>query len=152
MKWVWQEIVVPAMMVLIPLSLWLGFMFWQGTQDARRTTCVSSVKMLAFAMKVYAADNEERLPTGPWSDVFWSERCPNDRSPNDPSYALHERWLLDPLPVSPEAEHLILLYESSPQPFAYRHFMGMNVGFVDGHVRFHKKARLTPEHLLSGRY
>lgn len=106
---------------------------------------------LAQAITTYAADNDGKLPARPWSEVVTYKRCPNDRSPDGPSYALHHRWLRDPLVMGEDAVHLILLYESGPEPFAYRHYDGMNVGFVDGHVKFYKEIDLTPAQITIGK-
>lgn len=130
-------------------ALW--FLSYPAREKANVSTCHSSIVMLADAMKAYATDNDEKLPVRPWQEVFWNERCPDDRSQNDPSYALHSRWLREPLVSGKNAAHLILLYESTPEPFAYRHYDGMNVGFVDGHVKFYKEIDLTPAQIIIGK-
>ena len=128
----------------------LGHLALVARGKARLATCQSSEKMLMYAMQAYAQDYDGRLPVRPWQEVFWSERCPDDRGPATPSFALHGRWTHEPLQDGKDVAGLIMIYESTPEPFAYRHFRGMNVGFLDGHVHWYRRSILTPQMIQDG--
>ena len=145
-----RHTIVITACVLLAAVLWLGSLAAKSVEKARLATCQSSEKMLVYAMKTYADDYDGRLPVRPWPEVFSSERCPDDRQRSGPSYALHQRWLQHPLPDDQTGTRLLLIYESAPEPFAYRHKKGMNVGFVDGHVRWYPRDVLAQEMILSG--
>jgi prepilin-type processing-associated H-X9-DG protein len=81
------------------------------------------------------------------------------------SYDMLQRWSYQKLPPQGQArnevrdrpmnevehvERAVLLYEVGRQGLDYRHFGGMQIGFLDGHVKWYSKEEMTPAIILSG--
>lgn len=119
---------------------------------ARQAACLTNLKQLGAALKLYAADYDDRLPPAhSWTDSLGDRiasprilACPEARNPF--GYAFHQE--LDAARVSkiPDPGGTPVLYDSSTdQPnaaehgesFVRRHPLGHsgNVLFADGHAK-----------------
>ena len=122
--------------------------FARARENARRASCQSNEKNIALGFKQYIQDNGEKYPpamataedlrtsaaSGGLSEYIKSTGilfCPSDSDKTSRSYA----YLLDQPNESaiPSSDTEKLLKETGN-----RHFDGMNVAYVDGHVKWKK--------------
>ncbi|MEN6549582.1 MAG: hypothetical protein ABFE07_26350 [Armatimonadia bacterium] len=138
-----------------------------------QTSCVSNLKQLALGMIVYAQDSDERLPNMlVWVPATMTSLknntsiyvCPQDRrcpwgyeltkdehtNLNFISYDALQKWSHQTLPPRAQAGQRIVLYEVGRRGLDYRHFGGMKIGFLDGHVKWYSREEMTPEIILRG--
>ncbi|MEN6549583.1 MAG: H-X9-DG-CTERM domain-containing protein [Armatimonadia bacterium] len=56
----------------------------------------------------------------------------------------------NPMRKVEHVERAVLLYEVGRDGLDYRHFGGMQIGFLDGHVKWYPREKMTPEIILRG--
>lgn len=144
--------------------------FGRANAKANQAYCRCNVEQLALAIRMYAADSDGRLPDRSWQTAmrpyyktYRVEICPQDsrlpwhrRNPamadgkpvSFVSYAMVERWARQKLPGKPA--NGIAFYEVGDQGPDFRHFDGMTLGFLDGHVRWHSRDALARAVLATG--
>ena len=147
--------------------------FSKAYAKATQAACHSNLEQLTLSVRMYATDHDERLP----NMLLWAPAlreyckaefillCPGDRRmPLDRfgedadmaaragflSYDMLQRWSYQKLPTQGRAEKAIVLYEVGRKGLEYRHFGGMNIGFLDGHQKYYAVKDLTPKMILSG--
>ena len=106
--------------------------------------CMSNMKQLSRAIKMYTEDYDGRLPVfgmqalvgtylQPGAEVL---RCPSDDTPHPISYALNRDfagWILSRIETP---ERTVLLYEGDDEDLIMRHKDGLNIVCADGQVRW----------------
>lgn len=131
--------------------------FVRSREKAREASCLSNVKQLSIATLMYAQDCGERLSlVSNWPERIFPYirqqncyRCPSDEStsgaaatsPWPLSYgmnaALDARQLRDVAsPAQTPALCEAHAAQGGPEIAEFRHNMGANVGFVDGHAKW----------------
>jgi len=126
-------------------------------RGSRIDTCAAHLSLLGVALQAYAADYDGRLPNA----LTWPEdlrpyfqdqellHCPEDTRQGERSYEMLQRWGGQRLPEA-KAHHLILLYEIGKYGLEYRHYDGIYLGHGDGHVKWYRQEKMTPETILGG--
>ncbi len=150
-----QALINPAIILdaLVAVCVPLYVQFGRARAEATEDTCVSNLKMLYAATEMYAAQHGGRLPdASEWWRVTGElgatrERCLDDDTDQEGSYALSPRWSGAVLKKIPGPAHTVLLYESDYGRPAYRHRKGMNVRYADGHASWVKE---LPAEALGG--
>jgi prepilin-type processing-associated H-X9-DG protein len=130
----------------------------QAKGKAQQVHCLGNVRQLNMAIRLYAADNDEKLPpVATWSDViqsaigtpklFQCPACPEQTC----AYAFNAKVAgLDQTKVHPET---VIVFESDAGwnaaggaellPSRPRHTGGFIVGFADSHAELVSQARLA---------
>ena len=150
--------VLGAWLVLMALigALWLAYFFSSSKRDKgsdMAESCRAHVKGICMALSVYAADNNDRLPSYGWSDAVFPYvraesylRCPviARTGPSQYGYALSstcaggnieiiggEPLIFDSVDLRRSA-----VRDVSTMPKPERHPRGNVVGYSDLHVKF----------------
>lgn len=157
-----RQVLLLALIVLLcgTTAFVLGAILRGARDEARQTTCLSTVKMVALALQQYAADWDERLPpTGDLTGVQRRhvgrgsgtiERCPDDHTGQDCSYAMPAVWCGWGLGEVLQRSNSILVYEADHGVPTYRHREGMNIGYADEGARWRDAMTLTPTDIVRG--
>jgi prepilin-type processing-associated H-X9-DG protein len=135
----------------------LGPVMARAREKARQTSCLSNIKQLCLAVHMYAQDHDEMLPGELWVDEIFPYlnnraifTCP--ARPDLPvGYALNDALLEATLAEIPRPAETAMLFDSdaggdSPiggvetAPPEGRHNRGINIGYVDGHAKWHNIA------------
>jgi prepilin-type processing-associated H-X9-DG protein len=137
-------------------SLWVTG--YRSLQDARRDTCLGTVKMMSLALLTYAADWDNCLPQA--RDFVAVEkrtmgthslrRCPNDHSHQECSYAMALGVSGALAGTAPGAARRMMIYEADLGVPAYRHRGGITVGYADGGVKCLEGYHLTRSDIGQG--
>ncbi len=132
----------------------LGPVMARAQEKARQTSCLSNIKQLCLAVHMYAQDHDEMLPGELWADEIFPYlnnraifTCPT--RPDLPvGYAFNDALLEAMLGEVPRPAETAMLFDSdaggdSPiggaetAPPEGRHNGGINIGYVDGHAKWH---------------
>jgi hypothetical protein len=133
-----------GVLVLAVLAAILLPVFEAAREEARMQACMSNMKQLSRAIKMYTEDYDGRLPVfgiqalvgtylQPGAEVL---RCPSDDTPQPISYALNRDfagWILSRIETP---ERTVLLYEGDDEDLIMRHKDGLNIVCADGQVRW----------------
>lgn len=154
-------IIVSAIFLLMLPIFAAAFLpaFAKAKQKAQTINCVSNVKQLSIAMRIYATDNQDHYPAATnWCDTLRSHagmtnvfHCPADSSGVRCSYAFNAQ--LAGAEVGKVAPGTVMIFEANggwnisggeelmlAQP---RHGRLIVVGFADGHVEQVPASRLS---------
>jgi len=143
---------------------------YKGWDDRTRVHgCLLNVRLLAQGLVQYAQDYDERLPnTLEWprvlppyvqgqttfhcsTDSVWVRQRENQKPFGPRSYDMLQRWSYQRWPGDGErSPRLLSFYEIGDEGVAYRHNGGMNIGFMDGHVKWVSRAKMPPHVILKG--
>ena len=134
-----ERVVLVAIVCI--LALILGPVFSRVKEPARQVTCLSNVRQICVAFRVYAAVNANRLPPyRGWPDAilpYVANRkvlaCPRDRK-TWPGYAYHPPVAGERLESLERPDETALLYDGKDGKLVKRHNEGANYGFADGHA------------------
>jgi Zn-dependent protease with chaperone function len=139
-----------GVLVLAVLAAILLPVFEAAREEARMQACMSNMKQLSRAIKMYTEDYDGRLPVfgiqalvgtylQPGAEVL---RCPSDDTPQPISYALNRDfagWILSRIETP---ERTVLLYEGDDEDLIMRHKDGLNIVCADGQVRWIKETSI----------
>lgn len=154
-------IIVSAIFVfMIPLFLAMVLpALASAKQKAQSINCLSNVRQLSLAMRVYADKHQSHYPAATnWCDAIRSDvgtpkvfQCPADLSGARCSYAFNSR--LSVAEVDKVDPNTVVIFEADGGwntsggrellPSKSRHRRVFVVGFADGHVESVSEARLT---------
>lgn len=163
--------------VAILVAVWVGVLILplrvKLSELAHERACLGNVRQLTQAMLMYAQDHDQRLPDmvswTPLTEYYKNNAvivCPSDRrlsvvtrldllgdyrKASLVSYGLLQRWGHQKLPLAAQASRAVAVYEVGENGLDYRHFDGMYLGFLDGHVKWYQQSKIPPEMILSGR-
>jgi len=149
-----------AMIVVLASVLFFGSLAIHAREKARLATCQSTVKMTAWALRAYAHDWDDCLPpAGMVAEVQrryvhksgnYIERCPDDHTRQETSYAMPEVWSGRKFGPLEHRRGVIVLYKADHGVPAYRHGGGINVAYVDGRARWRAEETLPREAITRG--
>ena len=119
--------------------------FARARENARRASCQSNEKNIALGFKQYIQDNGEKYPPAMANAAVLRDHpgiqeyikstaiffCPSDSNKTGVSYGY--KLTGENESAIQDTATTILLNESGP-----RHFAGMNIAYVDGHVKWTK--------------
>lgn len=118
-------------------------------------TCSSSLRQVELGFQMYAQDYDDHLPlAGSWNGgIFpylrnWEVyRCPLEADDTVPSYGMNASIAMRSLNLMQTPDRIVLLTDSLPGNNQLvnrssllrmkRHGESVNVGFADGHVKYH---------------
>jgi prepilin-type processing-associated H-X9-DG protein len=119
-------------------------------------TCMANEKQLILGLLAYAQDYGERFPNAlTWAQVLPLTddavlTCTRDKRRQVLSYDMLQRWSGQKPLGEGAAASAIFLYEIGPRGLEYRHNSGMNIAYMDGHVKWREGSYLRPALILSG--
>jgi len=165
----WLEMACVVVLLAIGLAVFYPLLFLPGRPDRSTWSgCIQNEKQLALGLHLYAEENDRRLPNAlEWPRAITpyvrSERllhCPKDvrwmrqeegMLAGPRSYDMLQRWSDQHLlRDADEAASAIVLYEIGDLGLVYRHNDGVNVGFMDGHVKWFTREAMLPQMILKG--
>jgi len=120
--------------------------FAKGREKARQSSCLSNVKQLVLGTLEFANDHDGALPSAfnwqrsvePYlknSQIF---QCVSTEAKPGVNYAMNASLSGRKLDSIAKPNEAVLIYEVQNGQPALRHNGGMNVGYVDGHVKWVK--------------
>ena len=135
------------------LAAALGPAIAQAREAAQQEACSSNLKQMGLGVHMYAQDHEEKLPGTTWVKDIWNYvgnpdifRCP-ERPEQGVGYAINAAVLNKPMAEIANPSETVLFFETNlggdnpvggakDIPAEGVHNGGINVGFVDGHVKW----------------
>lgn len=149
-------IIIPIITILVVIMFPL---FSRAREEARKSTCQSSLKQISLAMTLYTQDYDGRFPTKHWNKPIFSDYmhnfhdfCPNAEDFTKPSYAMNGHLIGYVMKDVKKPGDTVMLFESvcgddliggqGLLPETPRHLDGDNVSFVDGHVKFYARPKI----------
>jgi len=133
-----------ALFILAVMAAILLPVFATARETAQMEACMTNMRQLSRAIKMYTADHDGKLPVfglqsligayvQPGAEVL---RCPADDSPQSISYAFNLSFAGRVLRQIEAPERTVLLYEGDDDDLFMRHKEGLNIACADGQVRW----------------
>lgn len=136
----------------------------RALENQRRASCQSNLKQIALGLLQYQQDYDEKLPPAKnWQDMIMpyvkSQQIFNCPSVESGEYGYAYNWRLSKYGLGKinDPAQMIELYETTNlkrnasgegKDMAFRHMDGTNLAFVDGHVKWFAKDKLSPDSSL----
>lgn len=138
-----ELLVLVAIVCILLAVLWPRFA--RVKAPALQVTCLSNVRKMCVAFRIYAEDNADRLPRcRGWADAmlpYLDNRevltCPVARD-TWPGYAYHPPVAGRQLKSFERLEETVLIYDGKDGKLARRHAGGADYGFAAGYARWQR--------------
>lgn len=133
-----------ASVALIPIAAIMAAIlfpvFSTARDKARQVACQSNTKQICLGFLMYAQDHNETFPNAAgWSDAIYPyvKNRQIFQCPDGDGYAMNPKVSGVPLTTIASPAQTVLLYDADAMGNpVYRHRGGINIGFVDGHVKW----------------
>jgi len=138
-----STVVVPVVIFAL-LAAILFPVFAQARERARMEACLSNLRQLGIAVKMYTVDYDETLPVGNLETVIGPYlrgkmqmlNCPSDDTPGASSYGFNPNFLGWKTWRIASPTRTVLLYDADGEEPVLRHNDGLNIGCADGHAQW----------------